>query len=810
MNGTAILAGEGYLRTVSDMSWQIAGTGDFDGDGQADILWRNRATGENYIYFMHGKVIIAEGFIRTVSDLNWKIVGVGDLDGDGRSDILWRNSSTGENYAYLMNGLLIASEGSLRTIADQNWQVAGVGNFDGNASPATADILWRNQVTGENYIHLMNGTTLSSEGYIRAVPDLNWKVVGIGDFDGDGRSDVLWRNQATGENYIYPMQGLTIKPSEGYLRTITDQNWQVAAVGNFAGNIAPATADILWRNSSTGENYLYPMNGTAVLPSEGYLRTVADLNWTVQPALSIPDLVVTSISYSSATGTFTSTVKNQGTAATPAGLAIGVAYFVDGVYRTWGAYANSLAAGASVTIGSDGGGTYAIPAGSHTIMGYVDDALRIVESNENNNQLTQTISVSASDTTPPTIPTGLSASAITSTSATLSWNASTDNIAVTGYRAYRNGTLVASPSSTSASITGLTASTQYSFTVTAVDAANNSSALSAPLLVTTPTSIPPGPAQRPAYNTGTGFFVLGKTLYDADGYEFRIRGVNKAHYDSNQYAVVNNMKANAVRWVMYDPTNTQPAQVAAANAWIAQKIVPIPGNWDGVCIDSTATLTSIVDLWVARAASWTTSDLQRYAIINIANEWGPSDSVVWRDSYITAIQRMRNAGYKQTLMIDSGGCGQDAADILKYAQAVFDSDPQKNVIISLHIYGAWARPAIQSWQQNYDTLLAQMSLLNVPIVIGEFGPGRNIGPSPTPITPLEIMTTAEGYKWGWLGWAADDGNTDSWFAMLYNNTVYNSSADLTIFGKVVVDNAVFGLKAIAVKAAALTGIPPLP
>jgi mannan endo-1,4-beta-mannosidase len=169
---------------------------------------------------------------------------------------------------------------------------------------------------------------------------------------------------------------------------------------------------------------------------------------------------------------------------------------------------------------------------------------------------------------------------------------------------------------------------------------------------------------------------------------------------------------------------------------------------------------------------------------------------------------MRAAGYKQTLLIDSGGYGQDAADILKYAQAVFDSDPQKNVIISLHIYGNWMRPATASWQQDYDTLLAQMSLLNVPIVIGEFGPGNNIGPSPTLITPLAVMTTAEVYSWGWLAWAADDGNTDTWFALLYNNAVYNTSADLTIFGKVVVDNPIYGLKAIAVRAVALTGILP--
>jgi mannan endo-1,4-beta-mannosidase len=332
--------------------------------------------------------------------------------------------------------------------------------------------------------------------------------------------------------------------------------------------------------------------------------------------------------------------------------------------------------------------------------------------------------------------------------------------------------------------------------------------------VTTPASTPPGPAQRPAYNTGTGFFILGKTLYDATGYEFRIRGVNKVHYDATQYDIVNNMKANAVRWNLYDPANTLSAQVAAANAWIARKIVPIPGNWGGTCNNFPATLTSIVDVWVAQAASWTTADLQRYAIINIANEWGPDDSVAWRDAYITAISRMRNAGYKQTLLIDSGGCGQNAPDILKYAQAVFDSDPQKNVIFDLHIYGGFYRPATATWQQDYDTLLAQMSLLNVPIVIGEFGPGRNIGPSPTPIAPLEIMTTAEGYKWGWLAWAADDNNLansmsdDSWFALLYNNFVYNTSADLTIFGKVVVDNPIYGLKAIAVKAVALTGILP--
>ncbi len=276
MNGSAI-AGEGFLRAVADQNWQIAGIGDFDGDGKADILWRNSSTGENYVYLMNGTTIAGEGFLRTVADLNWKVVGIGDFNGDGKADILWRNVSTGENYIYPMNGTtILGTEGYVRTVADLNWQVAGVGDFDGDGK---ADIVWRNASTGENYIYPMNGTTiLGTEGYIRTLPDLNWQIAGIGDFDGDGKADMLWRNASTGENYIYPMNGTTILGTEGYIRTVADLTWRVGAVGDYNGD---GKADILWRNAWTGQNYLYPMNGTTILGTEGYIRTVMDLNWQV-------------------------------------------------------------------------------------------------------------------------------------------------------------------------------------------------------------------------------------------------------------------------------------------------------------------------------------------------------------------------------------------------------------------------------------------------------------------------------------------------------------------------------------------------
>ena len=81
----------------------------------------------------------------------------------------------------------------------------------------------------------------------------------------------------------------------------------------------------------------------------------------------------------------------------------------------------------------------------------------------------------AADTTAPTAPTNVSASAITQTTATLSWSASTDNVGVTGYEIFSNGTSIGTVTATSANITGLTANTSYSYTIKAKDAAENTS-----------------------------------------------------------------------------------------------------------------------------------------------------------------------------------------------------------------------------------------------------------------------------------------------------------------------------------------------
>ncbi|RKP57302.1 fibronectin type III domain-containing protein [Cohnella endophytica] len=94
----------------------------------------------------------------------------------------------------------------------------------------------------------------------------------------------------------------------------------------------------------------------------------------------------------------------------------------------------------------------------------------------------------AVDTQAPTAPAGLTATAASSSQINLSWSASTDNVGVTGYDVYRNGSVVGTSTSTAYNDTGLTASTAYSYTVKAKDAAGNVSAASNTATATTQAS----------------------------------------------------------------------------------------------------------------------------------------------------------------------------------------------------------------------------------------------------------------------------------------------------------------------------------
>jgi hypothetical protein len=252
---------------------------DFNGDGYGDILWRhNGSGGANVVWYMKGATRTGTASLLALTDLNWQIGGTGDFNGDGWPDILWRyNGSGGANVVWYMKGATRTGTASLPAVTDLNWQIVGSGDFNGDGWP---DILWRyNGSGGKNCVWYMQGATRAASVYLPAVTDLNWQIVGTGDFNGDGWPDILWRyNGSGGKNVVWYMKGAT-RTASAYLLAVADLNWQIGGTGDFNGDGWP---DILWRyNGSGGKNVLWYMQGvtrtgTASLPA------ITDLNWRIE------------------------------------------------------------------------------------------------------------------------------------------------------------------------------------------------------------------------------------------------------------------------------------------------------------------------------------------------------------------------------------------------------------------------------------------------------------------------------------------------------------------------------------------------
>jgi hypothetical protein len=257
------------------------------------------------------------------------------------------------------------------------------------------------------------------------------------------------------------------------------------------------------------------------------------------------------------------------------------------------------------------------------------------------------------------------------------------------------------------------------------------------------------------------FFVAAGALFDPNGNEFHIRGVNRLHWDSPSAAGIARSHANTERW---DIDFRRPAEANVAlvrEQSVKLGIVPVVGNWSATCSHDPSRLQAVIATWVRQASAWT--QLNRYLIVNVANEWGPADSPMWRDAYVRAIAALRTAGY--------GGTTRDAIgpDLAQLRQL----ERERGMVF----------------------------------IVGEFGPGRRIGYTRQVPTAAEVISACEAHDIGWLAWAWDDYDLpggradDRWFSMTYAGPGrYRSDADLTVFGRDVVLDPRQGLRALARRA----------
>lgn len=230
---------------VSPGLFAAGGTGDINGDGRTDLLNATgyllplRSTGTNFeAWYIDANTSFPAG---------WKVVGTGDFDGDGNDDVLWRSTS-----GLLTNWLaspaneigFIHNDAATVGVAT-DWKVVSIGDFNGDGR---SDILWR-QDAGQLTVWLgaANGTFTDNSANASTFVGADWTVAGTGDFNGDGFEDILWR-QVGGEltDWLGTAAGGFTQNSANFSIFVANE-WHVASIGDFNGD---GRDDILWRNDN--------------------------------------------------------------------------------------------------------------------------------------------------------------------------------------------------------------------------------------------------------------------------------------------------------------------------------------------------------------------------------------------------------------------------------------------------------------------------------------------------------------------------------------------------------------------------------
>jgi len=242
----AVTAGRGL---GGDLGLTIAATGDLNGDGVADIVWRN-AAGSHTLHLMRSDGIRSAD--RSLGLTGFTLEATGDYNGDGKTDIVWRNRTTGVHSIWLMDGVATLSAANLAGVPSNLRLATTSGNYDANGDGKT-DLVWRSIADGSTALWRMNGTGPSSVASLpRAV---GFALIGTGDFDGDGRGDLLWRNDRNGGTSMWLMNDTAVKSTH---ILGGDKGLSVVATGDYNGD---GKTDLVWRSAATGVNTQWLMNG---------------------------------------------------------------------------------------------------------------------------------------------------------------------------------------------------------------------------------------------------------------------------------------------------------------------------------------------------------------------------------------------------------------------------------------------------------------------------------------------------------------------------------------------------------------------
>ncbi len=252
---------------------------DFNNDGHADLFFYNNSTGGVAVWDMNDTTVLSYGgpFATVDPSSGWIPVTTPTANGDGFPDLMWWNRNTGEMSLWTLADTSVIQYGAdFATIADTDWQPVAVGDDTGT----TYNLVFQNSSTGDISSWKMSGSTVLQYGGTIASLGAGspWTVVGAPDLDQDGKSDLLFYNTQTGEVSYWScnLSGSQVLAYHSDIAQVTDLNQHLIGAEDLNGD---GSADLIWRDQSTGAISRWLMNGPVVAQYGATFAQINDLNW---------------------------------------------------------------------------------------------------------------------------------------------------------------------------------------------------------------------------------------------------------------------------------------------------------------------------------------------------------------------------------------------------------------------------------------------------------------------------------------------------------------------------------------------------
>lgn len=220
-----------------------------------------------------------------------------------------------------------------------------------------------------------------------------------------------------------------------------------------------------------------------------------------------------------------------------------------------------------------------------------------------------------------------------------------------------------------------------------------------------------------------GFHTSGTRLLDSNDKEFIMRGCNYS------WAWQRGQEGSVIPAAKRIGCNSIRIQLATGRKWQRcsqddlrrliklcedNKLIAIFNTHDETGSDNYDDLDNACNFWIEMKDILNAH--RNTVIVNISNEWhGTHASGPWAEGYLKAIPKLRNAGIKNTLVVDCAGWGQYPESIAQRGSDLIAADSEKNIVFSMHLYD-YAGASENKVRNHIDNALAK----GAPVIVGEF------------------------------------------------------------------------------------------